>query len=202
MFPDATLESELMALVKTQVRSLDFKRNVVAPLNGVSPSCAYSCQFGMPCDCSQGINTAGHIPQTSSVVIWTLQQDGLGGSEGSEHRAAHPPAVCGVLEQSSCEALSCWVRMVAEARDKNRDTREGGSTASVPPLKSNQKRGESYLVLRLVCAPVSWPLFPGVLGVWAALASGLLFRFCLLVWSRRVVLALLRHSLLTCGHAS
>ena len=73
-----------------------------------------------------------------------------------------------------------------------RDTRESSNTASVPPLKSNQKRGESYLVLRLVCVPVSWRLFPGVLNLWVLLASGLVFRFCLRVWCRRVVLALLR----------
>ena len=78
----------------------------------------------------------------------------------------------------SGDALSCWVCMVAEARDKNRDTREGGSTASVPPSQVELKRGESYLVLRLVCASVSWRLFPGVLCEWAAVACGLLFRFC------------------------
>ena len=111
------------------------------------------------------------------------------------------PAICGALEQSSCGALSCWVRVVAEARDNRRNTREGGNTASVTPLKSNQKRGESYLVLRLVCAPVSWRLFPGVLGVWG-LASGLLFRFCLWVWSRRVVLALLRRLVSSSGSVS
>ena len=47
------------------------------------------------------------------------------------------------------------------------------------------------MVLRLVCAPASWRLFPGVLGAWAwplAFCSG----FCLLVRSRRVLLALLR----------
>ena len=43
----------------------------------------------------------------------------------------------------SGEALSCWVRMVAEARDKNRDTREGRSTASVPPFKSNRNEGKA-----------------------------------------------------------
>ena len=41
-----------------------------------------------------------------------------------------------------------------------------------------------------VCAPVSWRVSPGVLAVWAALASGLLFRFCVWVWSHRVFLAL------------
>ena len=91
----------------------------------------------------------------------------------------------------SGEDLSCWVRMVAEARDKNRDTRQGCSTASVPLPQVEPKRGESYLVLRLVCAPVSGRLSPGVLAVWVALASGLLFRFCVCVWSRRVLLALL-----------
>ena len=45
MFPDATLKSELMALVKTQVRSSDFKRKVIAPLDGVSTSYAYCCEF-------------------------------------------------------------------------------------------------------------------------------------------------------------
>ena len=58
----------------------------------------------------------------------------------------------------SSVALSCWVRSVAEARDENRDTRQGCGTACVPPLKSNQKRGESFLVLRLV----SW--CPGCVG--------------------------------------
>ena len=94
-------------------------------------------------------------------------------------------------------SLSCWVRMVAGAREKNRDTREGCGTASVPPPQVEPKRGESYLVLRLVCAPVSWRVSPGVLAVWVALASGLLFRFrvcvsgpvvcsfpCCVVWFR------------------
>ena len=60
------------------------------------------------------------------------------------------------------------------------------------PPRVEPKRVESYLVLRLVCAPVSWCFSPGVLAVWAALAFGLLFRFCLFVRSRRVLLALLR----------
>ena len=34
-----------------------------------------NCEFTSYC--SQGINTAGQFPQTSSVVMWTLQQDGL-----------------------------------------------------------------------------------------------------------------------------
>ena len=32
---------------------------------------AYCCEFGVPCDCSQGFTAAGHFPQTSSVVMWT-----------------------------------------------------------------------------------------------------------------------------------
>ena len=53
------------------------------------------------------------------------------------------------------------------ARDNSGNTREGGNAASVTPHKSNQKRGESYLVLRLVCVPVSWR--PGCVvapGLW------------------------------------
>ena len=91
-------------------------------------------------------------------------------------------------------------RVVAD--DNRRNTRESGNTASVPSLKSNQKRGESYLVLQLVCVPVSWRLFPGVLVLWVPLASGLLFRFCLWVWSRRVVLALLRRLFSSPGSVS
>ena len=49
-------------------------------------------------------------------------------------------------------------------RDKNRDTREGCGTASVPPPQVEPKRGESYLVLRLVCAPVSWRVSRGCPG--------------------------------------
>ena len=65
----------------------------------------------------------------------------------------------------SSVALSCWVRSVAEAGDENRDTRQGCGTACVPPLKSNQKRGESYLVLRLV----SWcPGCVGAPGLWSS----------------------------------
>ena len=41
----------------------------------------------------------------------------------------------------SGETLSCWVHVVAEARDENRDTRQGCVAASVPPLKSNRNVG-------------------------------------------------------------
>ena len=71
-------------------------------------------------------------------------------------------------------------------------TRDKAVVQPVSPPRVEPKRGESYLVLWLVCAPASWRLSPGVLGVWAALASGLLFRFCLFVRSRRVLLAFLR----------
>ena len=74
----------------------------------------------------------------------------------------------------SSETGGCRLEMRTGTREK------GGSTASVPPLKSKRNVGKANLDLRLVCAPVSWRLFPGVLGVWAALAFGLLFRFC--VW--------------------
>ena len=57
----------------------------------------------------------------------------------------------------------------------------GGKNPS-PPIRP--KRKESYLVLRLVS--------PGVLAVCPVSASGLLFRFCLFVRSRLVLLALLR----------
>ena len=43
----------------------------------------------------------------------------------------------------SSVALSCWVRTVAEARDENRDKRQGCSTACVPPLKSNRNVGKA-----------------------------------------------------------
>ena len=63
----------------------------------------------------------------------------------------------------SGEALSCWVRMVAEARDENRDTRQGCGTASVPPLKSNRNvgkatwfSGSSLRPLPGACLLVSW----------------------------------------------
>ena len=72
----------------------------------------------------------------------------------------------------------------------------------VAVLQVETKSGESYLVLRLVCAPVSWRLFPGVLCVWAALAFGRLFRFCVWVWSRRVLLALLRCLVSSAGSVS
>ena len=74
----------------------------------------------------------------------------------------------------SGEALSCWVRMVAKARDENRDKRQGGSTACPSP-QVEPKRGENYLVLRLVCAPVSWRVFSwclvcvGGVGLWLSL---------------------------------
>ena len=32
---------------------------------------AYCCEFGRPCDCSEGITAAEQFPQTSSVVMWT-----------------------------------------------------------------------------------------------------------------------------------
>ena len=130
----------------------------------------------------------------SLATRWTLRLRGF--------RAWGRPfsTVSGALEQSSCGALSCWARVVPD--DNRRNTREGGNTASVPPLKSNEKRGESYFVLRLVCGPVFWRLFPGVLVLWALLASGLLFRFCLWVWSRRVVLALLRRLFSSPGSVS
>ena len=44
---------------------------VAALLNCKSTSYAYCCEFGVPCDCSQGITAAGQFPQTSSVVMWT-----------------------------------------------------------------------------------------------------------------------------------
>ena len=40
---------------------------VVTLLNCESTSCSYSCQFGVPCDCNQGITATGQFPQTSSV---------------------------------------------------------------------------------------------------------------------------------------
>ena len=79
--------------------------------------------------------------------------------------------------------------MVAGARDKSRDTREGGNTASVPPLKSNRNVGKdtwfSGLSVRPfpgACFLLSWLRGP---GLWPSVP--VLF----VVWSRRVVLALL-----------
>ena len=63
----------------------------------------------------------------------------------------------------SGENLSCWVRTVTEARDENRDTRQGCSTASVPPLESNRNvekatwfSGLSVRPLPGACLLVSW----------------------------------------------
>ena len=63
----------------------------------------------------------------------------------------------------SGETLSCWVRMVAEARDENRDTRQGCSTGSVPSLVSNRNVGKatwfsglSVRPLPGACVLVSW----------------------------------------------
>ena len=80
------------------------------------------------------------------------------------------------LDGGSGEALSCWVRMVTEARDESRDTREGGNTASVPPPQVETKRGESYLVSWVCGRPWLLAFFSG----------------SVCVWSRRVLLALLR----------
>ena len=43
----------------------------------------------------------------------------------------------------SSVALSCWFRTVAEARDENRDKRQGCGTACVPPVKSNRNVGKA-----------------------------------------------------------
>ena len=43
----------------------------------------------------------------------------------------------------SGETLSCWIHMVGKARDENRDTRQGCSIPSVPPLKSNRNVGKA-----------------------------------------------------------
>ena len=63
----------------------------------------------------------------------------------------------------SGETLSCWVHMVVEARNENRDTRQGCSTASVPPLESNRNVGKAtwfsglfVLPLPGACLLVSW----------------------------------------------
>ena len=83
---------------------------------------------------------------------------------------------------------------MAEARDENRDTRQGCSTASVPPLKSNRNVGKATWFAGSSVRPF--------LGAWAALASGLLFRFCVWVWSRRVPLGLLRCLVSSSGSVS
>ena len=43
----------------------------------------------------------------------------------------------------SSVAFSCWFRTVAEARDENRDKRQGCGAACVPPLKSNRNVGKA-----------------------------------------------------------
>ena len=103
----------------------------------------------------------------------------------------------------SSETGGCRLRPVAGSWSGTSET--GGcrlrrQVVAVPQVET--KSGESYLDLRLVCAPVSWRLFPGVLCVWAALAFGLLFRFCVWVWSRRVLLALLRCLVSSAGSVS
>ena len=82
----------------------------------------------------------------------------------------------------SSVALSCWFRTVAEARDENRDKRQGCGTACVPPLKSNRNVGKlpgspARLCARFL-ARVSW--CPGCVG---GPGLCLLFRFCVWVWS-------------------
>ena len=109
-------------------------------------------------------------------------------------RAVHTGCGSGV-------ALSCRVHKVAE-QEMRTGTRDKAVVQPVSHLKSNRNVGESYLVLRLVCAPAFWRLSPGLLAVWAALASGLLFRFCLFVRSRRVLLALLRRLVSFSGSVS
>ena len=52
-------------------------------------------------------------------------------------------STCHTYWMGSGEALFCWVRTVAEARDENRDKRQGCCTACVPPLKSNRKVGKA-----------------------------------------------------------
>ena len=53
--PDATMKSELMALVKTQVRALDFKRNQRSQLC-FTASLRRMCtaEFSVPCECCRG----------------------------------------------------------------------------------------------------------------------------------------------------
>ena len=123
------------------------------------------------------------LHEESAILNWApdgfwLQRNGIGWGSG--------------------ESLSCWVRKVAEARDERRDTRQGCSTASVRPLKSNRKVEKATWI----SGPSAWCLSPGLLPVWAALASGLLFRLCLFVWSRRVLLALLRSPVSFSGSVS
>ena len=61
----------LMALVRGQTKALDFKRIRGGGSSAIlkSTSYAYRCEFGVPCDCSQGM-TAGDRLHTPSVVVW------------------------------------------------------------------------------------------------------------------------------------
>ena len=77
-------------------------------------------------------------------------------------------------------------------------TREKAVVRPVSPLlKSNRNVGKATWFSGSSVRP-----FPGVLGVWAALASGLLVRFCVWVGSRRVLLVLLRCLVSSSGSVS
>ena len=60
---DVTMECKFVALVRTQVKPLNFKRNqgVLVLQRCESTLYAYCCDFGVPCECSQRITTAGQL---------------------------------------------------------------------------------------------------------------------------------------------
>ena len=79
-----------------------------------------------------------------------------------------------------------WLSLAGSARWRRREMRIGTrGKAVVQPVSLPSSRTRNV-------GKATWfsGLSPGVLGVWALLASGLLFRFCFWVSSCRVVLAL------------
>ena len=70
---DVTMKCDLMAPCQDAGEGFGFQEEseAVALLNCESTSYACCCEFGVPCDCSQGITAAGQCSQTSSVAMWT-----------------------------------------------------------------------------------------------------------------------------------
>ena len=87
---------------------------------------------------------------------------------------------------STLDGDPVWLSLAGSARWRRREMRIGTrGKAVVQPVSLPSSRTRNV-------GKASWfsGLSPGVRGVWALLASGLLFRFCFWVSSRRVVLAL------------
>ena len=72
MCSDVTMKCEMLALVRTQVRALDFKRNPRWKLCSTAYPRRTRTAVSSAClaTAAKGITAAGQSSQTSSVVMW------------------------------------------------------------------------------------------------------------------------------------